>query len=164
MKNLIGVSAAGLIATLVIASPVQAENTSDSFVIQGSLSAVCFLENKSVGEVAYVDLDKLAPQILGQFKYTCNAPDGFTRTISSQNSGYLTNSSGQIPYLLGSGGGSFLSFPPVQLQAPVNTNVSFTPAIANGFPANIIFKLDELPQGVVAGDYSDTVHVSIAAN
>lgn len=165
MKNMIPFTGVALAATLVAISPAQADETSsDSFVIQGSLSSTCFLENKSVGEVAHVDLDKLAPQILGQFKYTCNAPDGFTRTISSQNSGYLENGDGQVRYLLGSGGGNFLGFQPIHLQSPVNTTVPFTQPIANGFPANIIFQLDALPQGVGAGDYTDTVHISIAAN
>lgn len=164
MKSFMALSGTALVAVLAASSPVQAENTSDSFVIQGSLGSTCFLENKSVGEVAQVELDKLAPQILGQFEYTCNAPAGFTRTISSQNAGYLENGNNQIRYLLGSGGGNFLGFQPVHLESPVNTNVPFAQPFTNGFPANIIFQLDVLPQGVSAGDYTDTVNVAIAAN
>jgi hypothetical protein len=104
--------------------------------------------------------------------------DGFSRTITSANSGYMTlngaattSANRRIRYTVQHGGGSGLAFAETQLTAPRTDNFG---AMLNGhtgsltFRANGVSQLDASGSGtqvttVFAGDYSDVLTIAIAA-
>ncbi|MEM9781721.1 MAG: hypothetical protein AAF899_04515 [Pseudomonadota bacterium] len=115
----------------------------------------------------------------GSITYVCNAPGGFTRTISSQNNGFLfregTVGGGedQIAYTVQHGGGSGLSFAERQLTAPEVSIFSGAPAFVEGQTGSITFRTfgvretttnDAVATTVRAGTYTDVVTVAITAN
>lgn len=142
--------------------------------------------NGGDGTVLNIDFDTLssvdtAAQVTrpgSSVTYICNDVDGFTRTISSANGGFMTlngapTTSGnrRIRYTVQHGGGSGLTQAEVQLTAPVSAN--FGPML-NGqtgsltFRANGVSQLDPSGSGtqvttVFAGDYSDVMTIAIAA-
>ena len=142
--------------------------------------------NGGDGTVLNIDFDTLSSidtsaQVTrpgGSVTYICNDADGFTRTISSANAGFMTlngtpttSANRRIRYTVQHGGGSGLAFAETQLTAPVVTNFG---AMLNGqtggltLRANGVSQLDASGSGtqvttVFAGDYSDVMTIAIAA-
>jgi hypothetical protein len=142
--------------------------------------------NAGDGTALSIDFDTLsstdtAAQVTragGSVTYICNDVDGFTRTISSANGGFLTfggaattSANRRIRYTVASGGGSGLTFAEAQLTTPVVSNHG---AFLNGqtggltVRANGVSQLDASGSGsqvtsVFAGDYSDVMTIAIAA-
>ncbi len=115
----------------------------------------------------------------GSIAFICNDPDGLTRTFESANAGFLfrDGTSGgpgnQIPYTVSSSGG--FGIPQTQLTSPATQSFGGSTAFANGQNTNPVFFVNGVkspgtgPQGadqitVFAGDYSDTVTISVTAN
>lgn len=116
----------------------------------------------------------------GQAAYRCNAPAGFSRTVTSANSGFLfrTGTSGgnanQIAYTMQHGGGSGLGFSAQQVTAPITANFNGSTAFLAGqggsvtFRVNGVFNNNSNVSGapgttVFAGDYTDTVTIAVTA-
>jgi len=150
-------------AFLVSGTAAHADN-SFNFDVQGTVPEVCEAINNSLAPLETIDLNSTAEQTLGSITYKCNNPSGFTRTIESANDGQLVNGSQGIDYNVASGGGSGLSFGPKQLTVPEVTNLGGSPAFANGQTGNFRVQVPSLPGGLFAGDYTDTITVSVAGN
>lgn len=114
----------------------------------------------------------------GSITYICNDEQGFTRTITSANAGFLTlggtpttSANRRIRYTVQHGGGSGLSFAETQLTAPISTNFGAMLSGQTGgltLRANGVSQLDPSGSGtqvttVFAGDYSDVMTIAIAA-
>lgn len=117
----------------------------------------------------------------GSLTYVCNVASGFTRTISSQNGGFLTldgaattANNRRIPFTMEHGGGSGLGFAANDLSSPV-VNSYATDAFRAGQTGGVTFRVNgvRVPVGtstslftttVFAGDYSDIVTVAITPN
>lgn len=142
--------------------------------------------NGATGTALAIDFDTLSStdtgaQVTragGSVTYICNDVDGFTRTISSANGGFLTldgapttAANRRIRYTVQHGGGSGLSFAEQQITAPVANNFgAFLSGQTGGltFRANGVSQLDPSGSGtqvttVFAGDYSDVLTIAIAA-
>lgn len=189
MKKLL-IATVAAVATLAAASTASAASTfgtSLTINLAADVAARCDARlNSADGTVLAIDFDTLsstdtAAQVTrsgGSVTYICNDVDGFTRTITSANDGYMTlggtataASNRRIRYTVQSGGGSGLSFVETQLTAPITGNFG---AMLNGqtggltFRANGVSQLDPSGSGsqvttVFAGDYSDVVTIAIAA-
>ena len=86
-----------------------------------------------------------------------NSNTGYKVTISSQNAGKLKNGAQLFPYTLTYAGSA------LNLAAPVVQNNSAAAAVTVNKDVNISYT--GVPEAqLVAGDYSDTVTFSIAAN
>lgn len=128
------------------------------------------------GTLSSVDTAATVSMGAGSMSYICNDADGFTRTISSANSGYLTldgasttANNRRIAYTMSHGGGSGLAFADTQLTAPLATNLG---AMLGAQTGSVTFKANGVMTGggtsaqstsVFAGDYSDVVTIAIAA-
>lgn len=142
--------------------------------------------NGGDGTVLNIDFDTLsttdtAAQVTrpgGSVTYICNDVDGFTRTITSANSGWMTLNGApttaanrRIRYTVQHGGGSGLAFAETQLTAPISGNFGAFLGGQTGsltFRANGVSQLDPSGSGtqvttVFAGDYSDVLTIEIAA-
>ncbi|TRO94369.1 hypothetical protein FKB34_10730 [Glycocaulis profundi] len=108
--------------------------------------------------------------------YRCNAAGGFTRTVSSQNGGYLhrdgsTGGEGnEIRWEFRSGGGAGLNaLPWVHLASDLQTTVPAGRAsdfLGNGQRYTSNYRVEGVQRGagtsVFAGDYSDVVTITVA--
>lgn len=176
--------AAGL--TALAAAPLGAQNL--TYQMNAQVAPVCGVYSSS-GTVINVDFGSLfsvdpsatvnAPA--GSATYRCNLQAGFTRTVTSQNSGWLTlngnsttDNARRIRFTMAHGGGSGLSFAAQQLTAPLNRtfpgnstwlagqtgSVSFQASGVRGAPA-----ANGVPgTTVLAGNYRDTVTITVTAN
>lgn len=104
---------AAVLAAASMAAPAFAQtNDSEAFQIQGTVPVECVIINNSVAAVEVVNLDG-TEQTLGSFTYRCNLRSGFSRTISSANSGNMVDGAGgDISYNFAHGGGSGLDKAP----------------------------------------------------
>lgn len=125
-----------------------------------------------------VDLNSTVAQSAGSLTYRCNGANGFTRTIASDNAGNLRNTTGGgsarnrgfVPYTITHGGGSGLAIgTPVSLATAFTNTLSSSAAFVNGQTGSLSLILakpatasDANP--LFAGDYTDVIRVSIAAN
>lgn len=155
-------------AFLALSAAAQANDL--VFDIQGEVPLVCEATTYSITAVEIVDLTTTTDQSLGGITYQCNSAAGFTRTISSANSGLLvrTGSSGgeanSVAYKLSHSGGSGLNFASTQLTSPLVSNHNGSTAFVNGQTGTVKFSLPALPGSVYAGTYADTVTVNVTAN
>lgn len=108
--------------------------------------------------------------------YRCNAAGGFTRTVSSQNEGFLYRdgsaggANNEIRWEFRSGGGAGLNLLPwVHLSSPQITSVPASRAaefLGNGQRYTANFRVAGVQDGagtsVFAGDYADVVTISVA--
>lgn len=178
------VIAAGIAA--LAAAPLGAQNL--TYQMNAQVAPVCGVYSSSgtvidvnFGSLATVASDATVNVGAGSATYRCNSVAGFTSTVASQNNGWLTldgttttDNSRRIRFNMTHGGGSGLGFPARQLTAPFSRSfpgnsswlagqtggVSFqafgvrgAPA-ANGVPGTI----------VLAGNYRDTVTITLTAN
>ena len=172
--------------TALSGAPLGAQNL--TYDINAQVGPVCGVYN-STGTVINVDFGSLADvasdatvnAAAGSATYRCNVLAGFTRTIASQNSGWLTldgnpttETSRRIRFTMAHGGGSGLGFAAQQLTAPANRSftgnstwlagqtggVSFQASGVRGAPA-----ANGVPgTTVLAGNYRDTVTITLTAN
>jgi spore coat protein U-like protein len=176
--------AAGFAA--LAAAPLSAQNL--TYPMNAQVAPVCGVYS-SAGTVIDVDFGSLATvdtaatvnAPAGSATYRCNSRAGFTRTIASQNNGWLTldgtpttQDTRRIRFTLTHGGGSGLGFAARQLTAPVNNSfpgnttwlagqtggVSFQASGVRGAPA-----ANGVPgTTVLSGNYRDTVTITLTAN
>lgn len=117
----------------------------------------------------------------GEATYRCNSVNGFSRTITSQNNGFLTlggqptnDAARRIRFNMAHTGASGLSFSAQQLTAPVSNTFAGSTAFLAGETGEVSFQAFGV-QGdvggngspgttVYAGDYSDTVTITVTAN
>lgn len=167
MKKILATAAALVVGGF--AAQASADN-SFNFTIEGQIPVVCQGNNNSIAATETVDLTIATSQTLGSVTYVCNSAGGFTRTISSQNSGFMfragTSGTGpnQVAYQLSSGGGSGLGFAAEQLTAPKVTNVSGSTAFISGQTGSISVVVPQPTGNVYAGTYSDVVTIAVTAN
>lgn len=167
MKKTIAAAAALIVGGF--AAQASADN-SFNFTIEGTIPTVCQGNNNSIAATETVDLTIATSQSLGSVTYVCNSAGGFTRTITSQNGGYLfrgnTQGGGanQVAYQLASGGGSGLSFPAEQLVAPKVTNHNGSTAFITGQTGSVSVVVPQPTGNVYAGTYSDVVTIAVTAN
>jgi spore coat protein U-like protein len=122
----------------------------------------------------------------GEVAYTCNAPGGFDRTISSSNGGYLCRAGAgscdqynRIAYTVShddNGGSIDLSFAAVQLTSDQVDTFAADDSLLLGEDGDMEFVIQGVRSSsvaginngdqttVYAGSYADTVTVTITAN
>ncbi len=190
MKKILACAAALAALTAASAASAQAPTFSDTLRVNLAADVAVRCDARldaGNGTALSIDFDTLSStdsqaQVTrenGTVSYICNDVDGFSRTISSANGGYLTfngvattAANRRIRYTVeGGGAGLGLAFAQVQLTAPLVTNHG---AILNSqlhlltFRANGVSQLDPGGSGsqvttVFAGDYSDVMTIAIAA-
>ena len=168
------------------AMPLSAQSL--TYEMNAQVAPVCGVYN-SAGTVINVDFGSLfsvdpsttVNAAAGSATYRCNSRAGFTRTVTSQNNGWLTldgnattENTRRIRFNMAHGGGSGLGFAARQLTAPVNNSfpgngtwlagqtggVSFQAFGVRGAPA-----ANGVPgTTVLAGNYRDTVTITVTAN
>ncbi|MFO6448610.1 hypothetical protein ACLBKU_15855 [Erythrobacter sp. NE805] len=176
--------AAGLAA--LAGAPLGAQNL--TYQMSAQVAPVCGVYSSSgtvidvnFGSLATVDPATTVNAAAGSATYRCNSTAGFTRTIASQNNGWLTldgapttQDTRRIRFTLAHGGGSGLGFAARQLTAPVTGSfpgsgtwlggqtggVSFQASGVRGAPA-----ANGVPgTTVLSGNYRDTVTITLTAN
>ena len=157
---------ASALALMVGAANVQASGSEDetSITLEGEVSTSCEVIN-NIGDTADVDLSTDDQQTLGSLTYRCNAVDGFTREISSDNDGQMAHESENsfnLDYKVSHGGGSGLGFSATSLESDHITGLAGSTAFANGQTGTLRFYLDDEDEPM-AGDYDDTITVSVTA-
>ena len=180
--------------TTVAASPAfaqaaQAAPASNlTFDVNAKVSSVCgaYRSTGPTVTVAFNDLTSLLSSqsrivTAGSVTYRCNSPAGFTRTITSANSGKLVrdssngDASNSIPYQMFHGGiVGGISFDPISLSSAKTDTFSGLPEFLVGAGGRIYFNVSGVADvttdanngsgtTVYAGNYTDTVTISVAA-
>jgi len=133
------------------------------------------------GSLANVPPTTTVTVAAGSATYRCNTRMGFTRTITSQNNGWLTldgnsttDANRRIRFNMQHGGGSGLSFPVRQLTAPFSRNYPGNPTWINGQTGSVSFQAFGVRAApgsngvagttVMAGNYRDTVTITLTSN
>lgn len=179
MKNTI-IAAAALFA--LGAGGAVAQNANMSYSLGANVSTSCgvVMSNGS----STVDFSELGDQsngvsgVGGDLTYLCNAPNGFSRTITSTNNGYLVTAGGgannQISYTMTHNSSvSALNFSGEQLTAArTDTTTGLASFLGQGVSADISFSANGVEAAAVAGEngttvfagtYSDTLTIAITA-
>lgn len=177
-----------LAATLaaIATSSLSAQNL--TYNVSAQVAPVCGVYNSSgtvidvnFGALATVATDATVNAPAGSATYRCNSVAGFTRTIASQNNGWLTldgapttQDARRIRFTLTHGGGSGLSFAARQLTAPVSNSFPGNPIWLVGQTGGVTFQASGVrgapgPSGspgttVFSGNYRDTVTITLTAN
>lgn len=141
-----------------------AQANSINFDVQGIIPGICELTNDSISAVNTVDLEVTSAQSLGDLTYKCTNPGGFTRTITSTNSGNLEANGQAIAYQVTHTGNGGLSFSTLQLTTPKVDNLSGATVFAAGETATVSVTIPSLANDLFAGTYTDTVTVDLTAN
>lgn len=153
------------------AAPAMADDKAD-LSIKGNIALSCTVtpDERDVT----VDLNSTAEQSAGSLTYRCNGANGFTRTITSTNSGQLNNESGAnrgfVPYTVTHSGGSGIAIgTPVSLATAYTNNLSSSAAFVNGQTGQLRLILAKPATAsnanpLFAGDYTDVIQVAITAN
>lgn len=139
-------------------------------------SATGTVLNIDFGTVSAIDNTQTVDRSAGSASYICNDIDGFTRTITSANGGFMTLNGAattaanrRIAYTMEHGGGSGLAFAATPLTAPIVTNLGAMLGVQTG---SVTFRATGVgtnigqssqSTSVFAGDYSDVVTIAIAA-
>lgn len=186
-KILAGVAALAALAAANGASAQAAFGNNLTVNLAADVAVRCDARlNSGTGTALAIDFDTLSSTATtatversgGSITYICNDVDGYTRTITSANSGYLTlngaattSNQRRIAYTLQHGGGGPNNFAATQLTAPRVDN--FGPQLSGitgglTFRANGVSQSDPSGSGtqvttVFAGDYSDVLTIAIAA-
>ena len=163
-----------------------AQNSQLTYDLSAQVSSVCGVYNSTgssidvdFGDLSNTETTATVEQAAGSASYACNSPNGFTRTISSTNGGYLfregTNggAENQIAYEMSHSGTNGLNMGWTQLTSAANADLS-----GNGFLTGISGDVDFRVYGVratnaaadgasyttvFAGDYSDVVTITVTA-
>jgi len=154
--------AAIFIFSVSSAKIVQAGNI--DFDLKGKVKNYCHAYNLSIADVETINLNTSANQKLGLIYYKCKNPNGFTRTITSQNNGQLKNGAQGIDYLVSHTGWPYIDFGPTQLTTPKVTSVPGSWWFCLGVLGKMKVSIPSLPNDLMAGTYSDTITVAVAGN
>jgi spore coat protein U-like protein len=179
----------GVAAMAMTSGAALAQDTTPAqlaFNLNAQVSSVCGVYNASgteidvdFGELSNTATSAKVEQSAGSASYACNAPDGFTRTISSANGGYLFRdgtsggANNQIAYEMRHGGGSGLSMDWTQLTSAVNSDHGGS-SFLTGQTGGVNFRVDGVrvdtgsngapSTNVFAGSYSDVVTITLTAS
>lgn len=173
----IALIAAGIAAFAAVPASAQ----SLTYNLNAQVAPTCGVYSTS-GPVIAVDFGDLSATptastvnvAAGDATYRCNSANGFSRTITSQNNGYLTldglataDTARRIPFSMAHTGNSGLSFAAQQLTTPVSANFGGTAAFLAGETGNVSFQafgvLGASGPEVFAGNYRDTVTITVTA-
>lgn len=162
------VSMLGLAGTVEAQSSLLAAETRpgqsvDTTLIYAPVTPICTLTRQGP-EQFLVNLETTSAQQVGDLTYVCNNLAGFSRTITSQNSGALVRGSSRIPYTFSHGGAPSLSLAPTALTAPVREHVAPFGAITLGESGSVSIAVPGSTLGLLAGAYEDVVTVAISAD
>lgn len=139
-----------------------AQHSEDTTIIAGTVGGICSVE--TLTPVAVINLADRGSQPITDVVYTCNSLNGFTRTISSENSGFLKRGDAGIAYTISGSGDQQLGFSSRSLNtAYVNAVPSF-PALTHGATGKLSVRIGAVPDNLVAGQYGDTVTIEITPN
>jgi len=181
-----GAAASGAAAQNV-ATQADGTNTRLEFRLEATVDQICgaFSDASAntvvdFGDLADIDQSQTLPLriVAADVAYICNEPNGFLRTISSQNSGRLVRvgsgggAGNEIPYRVGGTGGE-LSFALQQLQSPVVSN-AVSPVFLMGAAGPLQLQVPGVRSSVAqngifgttvfAGSYVDTLTIAVTAN
>lgn len=179
----IALLAAGIVA--VAAVPASAQSL--TYNLNAQVAPTCGVYNSGgstipveFGELASVPSSSTVDVAAGEATYRCNSVNGFTRTITSQNNGYLTlggtattDDARRIRFNMAHSGNLGLSFSAQQLTSPVSSTFGGSTAFLAGETGNVSFQAFGV-QGaaggngapgttVYAGNYRDTVTITVTA-
>ncbi|WP_448659884.1 hypothetical protein ACPVPU_05055 [Sphingomonas sp. CJ99] len=162
-----------------------------SLTLEGDVGPLCVATDASGNPqpVISIDLGSVTNTPVGtqtaaaevvSLRYVCNAANGFTRVLASQNQGFLVREGSAggpgnaIPYFVSGDGTAGLQFQSVQLVSPLTTSVGGSQQFLQGAPGNLSVRvagvLQQAGQGlaptttIFAGNYSDTVTLAVTAN
>lgn len=155
MTASIALRAASVSAALLLAAyavPVQAAGATGTLRLKGNVTQVCTVEVRDMGtDLNLVNGSNTVP--VGEVTENCNSGTGYTITLSSQNEGKLTTGTGaQVPYTVNydgaTGGAHGLQ---VNRDGARFDKKSTLAVNVNGNAQ------------AIAGNYTDTVTITIAA-
>lgn len=169
-------SGAAMAQTSTYAINAQVDQICGAYNAEGQTVAVAF------GALANTPGDQFVQRAAGDITYRCNVLAGFTRSVASQNSGFLTlggqptnDNARRIRFTMQHLGAQGFNYR--QLTVPRVTTHRDTPSnrrFLNGQTARVWFRAYGVqgtaaggaPSGtrVFAGDYRDTVTLTITAN
>lgn len=176
--------AASIVAPCAV--PLSAQNL--AYDMNAQVAPVCGVYNSSgtviavdFGSLASVASDATVNASAGGATYRCNVLTGFTRTIASQNEGWLTldgnattDNARRIRVTMTHGGGSGLNFPARQLTTPFSRSFPGNPTWLAGQTGGVSFQASGVRGApaangvpgttVMAGNYRDTVTITLTAN
>jgi spore coat protein U-like protein len=163
--------AAALATTTAFAAPAFAQSNV-SINLQGSVPLSCtVVANPSIVNPELLDLNNTATdQQLGSLTYQCNNAGGFTRNIKSANGGTLNRDGGaagenNIPYQARSGGGSGLSTALATLSTSgIDTALAGSTSFVTGQTGSVFVKVGAPSGPLFAGNYKDTITVTVTPN
>lgn len=179
----IALIAAGIAAFAAVPASAQ----SLTYNLNAQVAPSCGVYNSSgstipveFGELATVATSSTVDVAAGEATYRCNSVNGFTRTITSQNNGFLTlngttttDNARRIRFNMAHTGNSGLAFSAQQLTSPVSGTFGGSTAFLAGETGNVSFQAFGV-QGalggngspgttVYAGNYRDTVTITVTA-
>jgi len=126
------------------------------------------------GELSTVATTSTVSVAAGDATYRCNSANGFSRTITSQNNGYLTldglattDTARRIRFDMAHTGNLGLAFSAQQLTTPISGTFGGNTAFLAGETGQVSFQAFGV-QGasgttVYAGNYRDTVTITVTA-
>jgi len=176
------------LAAGALLAPCVAIAQTTRFELSAQIAPVCgvYSESGSVIDVNFGSLSDVATTATvsvaaGNATYRCTSRAGFTRTITSQNNGWLTlggtptiDATRRIRFDIAHGGGNGLAFGMRQLTAPLSRNFPSTPVWLSGQTGSVTFQAygvraaptaNGAPGTTVrAGNYRDTVTITILSN
>lgn len=178
-----------MLAAGLFAAPCAAMAQTVTYNVNAQVQQICGAYNTE-GQVVPVDFGALANTLPAQFvqrdagdiTYRCNVAAGFTRTVRSQNNGWMTlggqtttNANRRIRFTMQHQGANGFGY--VQLTAPRVTSLRDAvgrPLYLRGQTAIIRFRafgvrgaattVGPIGTTVFAGNYRDTVTLTITAN
>lgn len=177
---------AASIAPLAVAVPLGAQNL--TYDVAAQVAPVCGVYSSSgtvidvnFGSLATVDSTATVSVGAGSATYRCNSVAGFSRTIASQNNGWLTlngtattDNVRRIRFTMAHGGGSGLGFATRQLTTPVTGSFGGNPTWLAGQTGGVTFQASGVRGApaangvpgttVLSGNYRDTVTITLTAN
>jgi spore coat protein U-like protein len=180
----IAIIAAGFAA--LAAAPVSAQTL--TYNLNAQVAPSCGVYNAAgasvpvdFGQLATVPASTTVDVAAGEATYRCNSANGFTRTITSQNNGFLTlggqptnDAARRIRFNMAHTGNSGLAFGAQQLTSAVSNSFGGSTAFLAGETGNVSFQAFGVQGGVggngatgttvYAGTYQDTVTITVTAN
>lgn len=180
-KSLIVLAIATFAGTPGAAQSLTYDITAQVAPMCGVYSSTGTVIDVSFGLLATVASNATVNSAAGSATYRCNSAAGFTRTIASQNNGWLTldgnattDNSRRIRFTMTHGGGSGLSFPARQLTAPFARGYSGNSGWLSGQTGGVSFQAFGVRAApatggapgttVLSGSYRDTVTITLTAN
>lgn len=141
-------------AILIAGQQARAADSSGTLVVRGTVETNCTVSIQDTG--AQLDLTKgVNNVVVGKVTETCNDPDGYTITFTSQGGGKLKNGNFGVEYTA-----SYDN----QNHQSLNSEMRLTRRDAAFGNVNDLKVTVKGGSDRVAGNYSDTITVTIAAN